>query len=245
VAKRVAGLVIAVPRFSNVAFGSVLLLIGSGVGATIIHLPTLASLWQTSYGKALLVKIGLLLAALLLASGNLLRTKPRLAIAQGDPEVGASTARLLRRLVSGELVLVTGAIVAAAVLTSLPPPPKSLASVGSIAEHVGPGPVSTTVEKSGYQFAFRISPNKAAVTNDFRVAITRNGKPVHGADVLLEFDMLDMEMPSQEYRLSETSPGVYAQTKPALVMVGHWGLAFTLTVNGKPVSLTLEDHATG
>jgi copper transport protein len=245
VAKRVAGLVIAVPRFSNVAFGSVLLLIGSGVGATIIHLPTLASLWQTSYGKALLVKIGLLLAALLLASGNLLRTRPRLAIAEGEPEVGVATARLLRRLVSGELVLVAGAVAAAAVLSSLPPPPKALASVGSIAKHVGPGPVSTTVKKGGYEFAFRIAPNKAAVTNDFRVAITRNGRPVRGADVLLEFDMLDMEMPSQEYRLSETSPGVYAQTKPALVMVGHWGLAFTLAVNGKPVSLTLEDHATG
>jgi len=245
VARRAAGLVIAVPRFSNVAFGSVLLLIGSGVGATIIHLPTLASLWQTSYGKALLVKIGLLLAALLLASGNLLRTKPRLAIAAGDPQVGASTARLLRRLVSGELVLVAGAVFAAAVLSSLPPPPKALASVGSVAKHVGPGAVSTTVKQGGYVFAFRISPNKAAVTNDFSVAITRNGKPVRGADVVLEFNMLDMEMPSQEYRLAETSPGVYAQTKPALVMVGHWGLAFTLTVNGKPISLTLEDHATG
>ncbi len=242
--RRTAGLAVTVPRFSNVAFGSVLLLIGSGVGATIIHLPTLSSLWQTSYGKALLVKIGLLLAALCLASVNLLRTKPLLATAPGE-EVGVSTARLLRRLVSGELVLVAGAIFAAAVLSSLPPPPKALASIGGIAKHVGPGPVSTTVKKGGYQLAFRISPNKAAVTNDFSVAITRNGKPVRGADVLLEFDMLDMEMPSQEYRLSETSPGVYAQTKPALVMVGHWGLAFTLTVNGKPVAVTLEDHATG
>jgi copper transport protein len=245
VAKRTAGLVIAVPRFSNVAFGSVLLLIGSGVGATIIHLPTLASLWQTSYGKSLLVKIGLLLAALLLAAGNLLRTKPRLAIAQQDPEIGVSTARLLRRLVSGELVLVAGAIAAAAVLTSLPPPPESLASVGSIAKHVGPGPVRTTVKRGGYELAFRISPNKAAVTNDFGVAISRNGKPVRGADVLVVFNMLDMEMPAQEFRLAETAPGVYAQTKPALVMVGHWGLAFTLNVNGKPISLTLEDHATG
>jgi copper transport protein len=242
--KRTAGLAVTVPRFSNVAFCSVLLLIGSGVGATIIHLPTLASLWQTSYGKAILVKVGLLTAALLLASVNLLRPKPLLA-GNPDGEVGVSTGRLLRRLVSGELVLVAGAIFAAAVLSSLPPPPKALASVGSIAKHVGPGPVSTTVKQGGYQFAFRISPNKAAVTNNFSVAITRSGKPVRGADVLVEFNMLDMEMPSQEYRLSETSPGVYAQTKPALVMVGHWGLAFTLTVNGKPVTLTIEDHATG
>ena len=42
----------SVPRFSNVAFVSVLALIGSGIGASILHMPTLASLWQTSYGQA-------------------------------------------------------------------------------------------------------------------------------------------------------------------------------------------------
>jgi hypothetical protein len=40
-------LMVAVPRFSNVAFVSVLALIGSGIGASIVHLPTFASLWQT------------------------------------------------------------------------------------------------------------------------------------------------------------------------------------------------------
>jgi copper transport protein len=245
VAKRTAGLVIAVPRFSNTAFVSVLLLIGSGVGATIIHLPTLGSLWQTSYGKALLVKIGLLLAAMLLASGNLLRTKPRLAIAEHDPDVGVSTARLLRRLVSGEVVLVAAAVFAAAVLSSLPPPPPSLAAVSNVSDHVGPGAVSSVVAKDGYRFEFHVSPNKAAVPNAFAVKITRGGQPVRGAEVLLRFDMLDMEMPSQQYRLAETSPGLYARSAPALVMVGHWALAFDVTAHGRPIDLLFVDHATG
>src|SRR5439155_2064881 len=47
VARRVAGLVVCVPRFSNVAFVSVMALIGSGVGAALYHMPTFASLWQT------------------------------------------------------------------------------------------------------------------------------------------------------------------------------------------------------
>src|SRR5207244_287800 len=42
VARRVAGLIVCVPRFSNAAFVSVLVLIGSGVGAAVIHMPTLA-----------------------------------------------------------------------------------------------------------------------------------------------------------------------------------------------------------
>ena len=119
VARRVAGLMVCVPRFSNTAFVSVLALIGSGVGASLIHLPTFSSLWQTSYGQALLVKIGLLCAALLLAQVNLLRTKPRLAASRDRPELGTGAAALLRRLVSGEILLVAAAVVAAAVLSSL------------------------------------------------------------------------------------------------------------------------------
>ncbi len=103
---RTAGLAVVVPRFSNVALVSVLGLIASGTGATIIHMPTVASMWQTSYGQAMLVKIGLLLAAMALAAVNLLRTKNRLGASQ--PEVGAGAARLLRRLVAGEAVLVVG-----------------------------------------------------------------------------------------------------------------------------------------
>src|SRR5205823_8108404 len=119
VARRVAGLVVCVPRFSNVAFVSVLLLIGSGTGAALYHLPTFASLWQTSYGQALLVKIGLLSTAMLLAAVNLLRTRPRLLANRERPELGPGAASLLRRLVTGEVLLVVSAVVAAAVLSSL------------------------------------------------------------------------------------------------------------------------------
>ena len=94
--QRVAGLAVCVPRFSNVAFVSVLVLLGTGVGAAVIHLPVLDALWLTSYGKVILIKAGILLAAMLLASVNLLRTKPGLS----RPEAAESSARLLRRLVS-------------------------------------------------------------------------------------------------------------------------------------------------
>jgi copper transport protein len=242
VAARTAGLVVAVPRFSNTALVSVLVLIGSGTGASIIHLPTVGSLWQTAYGQALLVKIALLGAAVVLAAGNLLRAKPRLA----RPEVGEGAARLLRRLVAGETLLVAAAIFAAAVLSSLAPPSQALASVGGAAAHVGPGRVTSVVRRNGYTFAFGVAPNKAAVPNRFTVDITRGGKPLTGADVVLTFEMLDMEMGQQAYRLAETSPGVYAHAAPALVMVGHWGLSFEVTPKGgAPFTVLLVDRANG
>jgi copper transport protein len=243
VATRVAGLVIAVPRFSAVALGSVIVLAGSGTWASILHLPTLASLWQTSYGQAILVKIALLAAAILLASFNLLRTRPGL---RADGAVAVGSARLLRQLVSGEVMLVSGAVLAAAVLSSLPPPSKALASVSGSTKRVGPGPVVSSVVQDGYRLDLRVAPNRAAVPNDFSVRLTRGGQPVRGADVVLRFEMLDMEMGEQAFRLQETSPGVYAHAAPALVMVGHWGLVFNVAPAGKPpFNVQVVDHATG
>jgi copper transport protein len=239
-AARAAALALVVPRFSLVAFGSVLLLIGTGIGQSLLELPTLATLWQTSYGKALLVKIALLAAALVLAAVNLARTKPRLQAGDADAPL------LLRRLVQGEILFVAAALFAAGVLASLPPPSSALARVQNVAARVGPGPVSEVIAKSPYRVRVRVTPNRAAVKNAFSVSLTRDGKPVQGAGVITKFDMLDMEMGEQSYRLRELRPGVFSKSAPALVMVGHWGLQFEVTPpGGKPFVVTLLDKAGG
>jgi copper transport protein len=237
---RAAALAYVVPRFSIVAFCTVLLLIGTGIGQSLLEIPTFASLWQTSYGQALLWKVGLLSAALVLAGVNFARTKPRLQA--GDP----SAPRLLRRLVQGEIVLVAGAVFAAAVLSSLAPPSTALARIHDVAARVGPGPVSTSVANSPYHVRVRVTPNRAAVANNFSLALTRGGKPVRGAQVITKFDMLDMEMGEQSYKFDEVRPGVFSKSAPALVMVGHWGLVFEVTPpGGKPFIVTLVDKAGG
>jgi copper transport protein len=239
-ARRVAGLVVAVPRFSNVAFVSVLVLLGTGVGASIIHLPVLSALWQTTYGVVILIKAGILAAAMALGAVNLLRTKPQLRTA------GESAARLLRRLITVEALLVSGAVLAAAVLSSLAPPPPAFAKEGSALAKVGPGVVSKTVTRNGYTLALLVRPNRAVASNSFAVRVTRGGKPVRGADVTLNFAMLDMQMPDQEFQLTETAPGVYERKAPALVMAGHWGLGFTVTPKGQlPFTALVVDRANG
>jgi copper transport protein len=244
--RRVAGLAVCVPRFSNVAFVSVLVLLGSGIGATVLHLPILAALWQTWYGKVILIKVGLLALASLLAAGNLLRSKPRLVAARKRVELGEPAARLLRRLVGGEAVIVASAILAAAVLSSLAPPPAALAKESSAAARVGPGRVAAVVHRAGYTLRVLVEPNRAAGPNSFALELTRKGQPVRHADVILSFDMLDMQMPEQNYQLAETRPGLYSRAAPALVMVGHWGLAFNVTPKGaQPFTALVVDHATG
>jgi copper transport protein len=240
--RRLAGLAVCVPRFSNLALTSVIVLFGTGVGASILHLPTLASLWQTSYGQAIIVKASLLGCAILVASGNLLRTVPALS----SPAPPMSAAVLLRRLVSVEVLLVASAIAVAAVLSSLPPPPKALATIGGASAHTGPGPVTQVVSKNGYQLEFHVTPNRAAAPNEFAVRIDRGGRPVPGADVTATVTMLDMEMQQQSYKLSEASPGLYEHSAPALVMVGHWGLSFAIAPRGgTPFTVLLIDRANG
>jgi copper transport protein len=237
---RAAALALVVPRFSVVAFTCVFLIVGTGTGQALLEFPTLATLWQTSYGEALLWKLGLLSAALLLAGVNFARTKPRLQARD------ASAPLLLRRLVQGEVVFVAAALFAAAVLSSLAPPSSALARVQNVAARVGPGPVSTVVAKAPYRVRVEVRPNRAAVQNAFSVSLTRNGTPVRGAEVITKFDMLDMEMGEQSYRFREVRPGVFTKSAPALVMVGHWGLQFEVTPpGGKPFVVTLLDKAGG
>jgi copper transport protein len=245
-AGRVAGLSVVVPRFSNVAFVSVFLLLGTGTWATINHMPALDALWLTGYGVAILVKIGLLISAMALGAFNLLRTKPRLIAAREHPELGEPAAGLLRRTISGEALLITCAVFAAAVLSSLAPPPPAFALQNSALANVGPGRVVETVKQDGYVLQVLVSPNKAAAPNSFALRITKNGQPVRAANVTLTFNHTEMQMPQQEYQLAETRPGLYTHAAPALVMVGKWALAFQITPkSAPPFSALILDQADG
>lgn len=243
---RTAALGRVVPRFSRVAFVSVLLLVGSGIGASVLQFPTFGSILSTAYGRALDLKLILLGGTLLLAGVNLARTKPRLEAALAQPALGPASASLLRRLVAGEIALVVGALFGAALLTSFQPPLDALAKAGGASAKVGPGPVDRVVQKEGYRLRFRIQPNRAAVPNTFAVGITRDGRPLRGADVTATFSMLDMEMGTLEYRLTERRPGYFERAAPALVMVGSWGLSFDIRPPaGAPVTVLLIDRAGG
>ena len=123
------------------------------------------------------------------------------------PEVGEPAARLLRRLVSGELVVVVGVVFAAAVLSSL-----ASASARVRARELGdregrPGSRRRDGPARGLILQVLVSPNKAAAPDSFALRITKGGQPVRGANVTLLFNHLEMQMPTQEYQLTETQPG--------------------------------------
>jgi copper transport protein len=226
--ERTRGLLAVTPRFSKVALGSVLLLLGTGTGATIVHMPTLDALWKTGYGVAILVKIGILVVAIAFASRHQRGARPR------------------PRVMGAEAFLVAGAIFTAAVLSSLAPPPPAFAKQDQAIASVGPGRVLKMVKLNGYELQVLVTPNKAAAPDSFALRITRNGHPVSGATVTLTFNHTEMQMPQQEYQLKETRPGVYSRAAPALVMVGKWALGFHVAPKGGPAfSALILDQANG
>ena len=240
-AARSAVLAYVVPRFSAVAFCSVLLLIGTGTGQALLELPTLASLWQTSYGQALLVEDRPARGG---ARARGREPGPHEASAPGRRRLGARScsAASCRARSSSSWPRCSPPRCSRASRR----PSSALAKVQNVAARVGPGPVTATVSKSPYKVRVQVTPNRAAVPNAFSLTLTRNGKPVPGAEVITKFDMLDMEMGEQSYRLREQRPGVFSKSAPALVMVGHWGLQFEVTPpGGKPFVVTLLDKASG
>ena len=69
---------------------------------------------------------------------------------------------------------------------------------------------------------------------------------MRNARVTAQLDMLDMSMQQQAYTLPEIAPGVYERKRPALVMVGHWLLDYTIEIPGRrPIRLQVIDKANG
>ena len=97
----------AVPRFSNLAMASVLVLLVTGTYASLLHVPSFSALIGTPYGRALFMKLGLLAFVLFLGAINLLD--------RGKNEAFGST-------VGFELALAFGIFAATGFLTSLTPP---------------------------------------------------------------------------------------------------------------------------
>jgi hypothetical protein len=106
--------------------------------------------------------------------------------------------------------------------------------------------VQQVITRGSYRLEVGVRPNRAAVPNEFTVRLTRRGEPVAGADVTAKLVMLDMEMGSQSYQLAPAGNGLYRKSAPALVMVGRWGIEYTLEPpDGEPFDVLVVDRAAG
>jgi len=110
-------------RFSRIAVVLIGVLLVAGTVVAIERLPEVADLWQTSYGRTLLVKIGLVLVAL--AWGGFHHTFVRPRLERGEMPRGVGRSLL------GESAVAMVVLLAAAVLVNGAPPPVETGSTSA------------------------------------------------------------------------------------------------------------------
>jgi copper transport protein len=103
-------------RFSTLAVVSVLVLAATGVGRALGELSAVSQLWSTGYGRAIVIKTGLLAGLVALGWFNRYRLLPHLARSADGGTLGR-----LRASAGTEVALAAGVVVAVAFLTDLPP----------------------------------------------------------------------------------------------------------------------------
>jgi copper resistance protein D len=110
-----------VRRFSAISLAAVSLLAVTGLVNSWFLVGSIPNLFGQPYGRWLLAKIIFFCAALAIASVNLLRLKPRLAVETSQPEKVAATVAQLQTNVQIELLLGLAIVFVVAILGILPP----------------------------------------------------------------------------------------------------------------------------
>jgi putative copper export protein/methionine-rich copper-binding protein CopC len=103
-----------VNAFSPTALGFAAIVTVTGVISATFHLGSVADLWQSEYGRVLLLKLGVLSLVFGTGAYNWLRVRPSLGDVRG--------ARRLRRSASVELAVGAVVLLITAVLVATPPP---------------------------------------------------------------------------------------------------------------------------
>ncbi|MCW3041421.1 MAG: copper resistance protein CopC, partial [Solirubrobacterales bacterium] len=115
-ADRTRLLVAVLERFSPLALGAVLALVSTGTLQSVLYLHAFGDLVREGFGRAVLAKILLVLALVVLGAVNRRRAVPRLQRLAGGDERPGGPGRLLRRTVATEIVLLLGALAATGIL---------------------------------------------------------------------------------------------------------------------------------
>ena len=214
----------AARRFSALGIAGLMLILATGVYAAVERFPDLAALTRTPYGRALLIKVGVVCAVLSVAAVNRWVALPWM--------IRGVTATALRRLVRIESVLVLAVLVLTGVLVSqpLPEPPATVAGVLPFRGVAGSAVVCGTVAGRGAEgFAIDLYVDDS------------HGRPAPDTTVVaLQLTMLDMVMAPLEGTLPRIGPGHYRGAFQ-LPMAGQWQLA--IRTGGGVVTVRIPTEA--
>jgi copper transport protein len=224
--RRTEELAAALPRFSRIALGSVIVLALTGTYQAWREVAPWPALWSTEYGRLLLLKI--VGFVLLVGLGNLGRLAVRrryvLPVAQAlsvrDTELADAEEeedRLLRRLrtsVGMEVVIAAAVLAVTAVLVSTAPARATYSK-----------PFDATVQlASGGSAALSLSPVRVGANAVTITVLDPQRRPVDAREVSLTAALPAEQIGPLPLQLTRTGTGTYGSTTVSLPRPGRWEL---------------------
>ncbi|GIK77742.1 MAG: hypothetical protein EDQ89_03970 [Acidobacteria bacterium] len=174
-------------RFGRIALPAFAVVALTGALNSLIQLESPAALWQTSYGRVLAVKLGLVGTIAFASYLHALHLRPRLLSTDADQPAAE---RRHWRLLAVEPALAIGVVAAAAALVAFPLPPRDLPEgEAAAAPPCEPCPVPKP-RRSQLAVAENIGSNIAALWVDSRGRATLRTYGVDGAPARLEAEPL-------------------------------------------------------
>lgn len=202
------------PRFSTIALIAWSTLALTGSYAAWLHVGSLDALLDTGYGKALLVKLCLLVPILMLAAFNLLVVTSRLHALAGEPEhIRAWTSRF-RYAVAAEALLAIAVLAAVGALTAQSPAREAVAS--------SPAGIEVNLTGGERDAHLAISPGTPGPN---RFTLTVSGEPMlHETEVLLRVESSEQDTGEKDLRFIHGGGSEYTYQGSELSLAGNWDL---------------------
>jgi copper transport protein len=209
-------------RFSPLALGCVVVLLVTGTIQAVEHVGAWGRLLDTGFGRAVLIKVALILALIAIGAVNRRRVIPRLRGLVASAAPPGAAGRLLRRTLRAEVALVLVVLGVTAALVSYPPPDSLAAGPFDGTAMLGPLRLEATMDPA------RVGANALHLY----VLKAADGTPFAGTKELT----VTLALPGRGIgplpaRARKAGPGHYVVDSVQLVPAGEWRLHVTSRVS--------------
>jgi len=210
-------------RFSPVAFVAVLAILATGLVQSWFEVEKLDNLIDTAFGRAALIKFGLLVGPLMaLGAYNQRRLLPRLRRAAAEGATPGRDGFLLRRSIRTEVALLAVVLGVTAALVSYAPSGSVSSGPQSVTASFGPADLQLTVDPA------RVGPN------EMHVYLTDKQTGAQ-YDRVKEFDV-SLVLPAEklgplEAETRKAGPGHYVMNGALFGVAGEWEVKVTARVS--------------
>jgi copper transport protein len=227
----------AVTRFSRLALPVVAVLAATGLNRALDLAGGWSGLTRTGFGRVLDLKSLLFAGLLVLAARNRYLLLPDLA---GPHRHGRLD--VLRRSVTGEVAVVAAVLLAAALLTQLPPGKFALTTASARPSPAANVQVQGSDVTTSVRLALTATPGTAG-PNQFTAKVTDydSGQPYPAQRVALHFTLPDRpEISGATLDLTRATDGSWQATGSQLSIDGRWSITALVQGSGAALTVPLE-----